>query len=47
MYVYIYTMHDTVCYIQEAELMTLYRAIVEEGPDMFSLHRITPEAPFR
>lgn len=32
---------------QEAELMALYKAIVEEGPDMFSLHRATPEAPFR
>lgn len=32
---------------QEVELLTLYKAIVDNGPDLFSLHRVDLEAPFR
>lgn len=32
---------------QEVELLTLYKAIVDSGPDLFSLHRVDLEAPFR
>lgn len=33
--------------IQEVELLTLYKAMVDNGPDLFSLHRVSIEAPFR
>lgn len=32
---------------QEVETLLLYKSIVEEGPDLFSLHRVDIEAPFR
>lgn len=35
------------CVIQEVEVLTLYRAIVEDGPDLFSLHKVDVEASFR
>ena len=31
---------------QEVEALTLYRAIVEDGPDLFSCHRVELDAPF-
>lgn len=35
------------CGSQEVEVLTLYKAIVEDGPDLFSLHSPTSDAPFR
>ena len=32
---------------QEVEVLTLYKSIVEDGPDLFSLHNPTSDAPFR
>lgn len=34
-------------YWKEVEVLTFYRAVVENGPDLFSLHRGNIEAPFR
>ncbi|CAM9155912.1 unnamed protein product, partial [Hapterophycus canaliculatus] len=31
---------------QEVELLKLYESIVEEGPDLFSLHEPSVDAPF-
>ncbi|CAN0377525.1 unnamed protein product [Laminaria digitata] len=31
---------------EEVEALTLYRAIVEDGPDLFSCHRVELDAPF-
>lgn len=35
------------CSLQEVEVLTLYKSIVEDGPDLFSLHNPTSDAPFR
>eukprot|EP00904_Undaria_pinnatifida_P009495 jgi/Undpi1/5676/HiC_scaffold_2.g00950.m1 len=32
---------------EEVEVLTLYKSIVEDGPDLFSLHNPTSDAPFR
>ncbi|CAM9524212.1 unnamed protein product [Ectocarpus sp. 12 AP-2014] len=31
---------------EEVEILSLYKALVEEGPDLFSCHRVEPDAPF-
>lgn len=40
-------LHVTNADSQEVEMLKMYKDIVEEAPDLFSMHAFDPEARFR